>query len=257
MQGLQIKTTQHVAIVYSPAGLGERIIAYILDWFVLGAYFFLLIYLGTHIQIDLPNWLDALIFFVPILLYDLVLEITLQGQSFGKKIMGLRVISMDGASPTGAQLVLRWCFRLIDIFLFIPGAVATLSIVLSGKGQRVGDRVAGTAVIKLSGNVAARLNLLDPIEQDYEPSFPEVTFLQQKDIDIVQEVVDVLEMQQKKQFLKEKIKSQAEEVPLSPAQETLLVQTCQKLCDILDIPRQNPSLTFLKTLLKDYYYAAK
>jgi hypothetical protein len=152
---------------------------------------------------------------------------------------------------------LRWCFRLIDIFLFIPGAVATLSIVLSGKGQRVGDRVAGTAVIKLSGNVAARLNLLDPIEQDYEPSFPEITFLQQKDIDIVQEVVDVLEMQQKKQFLKEKIKSQAEEVPLSPAQETLLVQTCQKLCDILDIPRQNPSLTFLKTLLKDYYYAAK
>lgn len=67
------------------------------------------------------------------------------GATPGKKIMGLKVISLEGSPLTLAQAtyrdLLRWYF---DFFLIIPAIVA---ILLTKNRQRVGDLVANTMVV--------------------------------------------------------------------------------------------------------------
>jgi|GEM_PF-4770533 len=66
------------------------------------------------------------------------------GQTFGKKILGLSVVTEDGSKLTRRQCIIREFFRYIDLFLLIPG---TTSFLLSDKNQRLGDRFAQTLVV--------------------------------------------------------------------------------------------------------------
>jgi hypothetical protein len=43
---------------------------------------------------------------------------------------------------------MRWIFSFIDFYI-LSGALAVLIIAVGGKGQRLGDIVAGTSVVKL------------------------------------------------------------------------------------------------------------
>jgi uncharacterized RDD family membrane protein YckC len=67
-----------------------------------------------------------------------------QGTTPGKKIFGLRVVSLRGPRLTLGQCALRETLRLVDLGLLFPGLIATLA---SRKGQRLGDMAAGTMVV--------------------------------------------------------------------------------------------------------------
>ncbi len=76
--------------------------------------------------------------------YFAVLEAR-DGRSLGKRLLGLRVLQLDGTPCTTLGAVLRNVFRLIDAF---PGfyAVALVSLAGSRRKQRIGDQAAGTSV---------------------------------------------------------------------------------------------------------------
>jgi uncharacterized RDD family membrane protein YckC len=67
------------------------------------------------------------------------------GRSLGKRLLGLRVLQLDGTPCTRLAAVLRNLFRIIDAF---PGfyAVALVSLAGSPRKQRIGDQAAGTSV---------------------------------------------------------------------------------------------------------------
>ena len=67
-----------------------------------------------------------------------------KGQTIGKKIMGLSVISLKQGPLSWSQCILREFLRYVDLFLYLPGLI---SILLSDKNQRIGDRAASTLVV--------------------------------------------------------------------------------------------------------------
>ena len=92
------------------------------------------------------GWL-VVVFFLPVVFYDLISEILLDGQSVGKKVMGIKVVSLNGAQPSLGQYLLRWVFRIVD-FSFSGSLVAVIMVAVTEKKQRLGDMLAGTTWLK-------------------------------------------------------------------------------------------------------------
>ena len=59
----------------------------------------------------------------PVLFYYPVMEILTNGQTIGKKIMGIRVITLEGGQASVSQYLLRWIFRPVDFPLWIFVAI--------------------------------------------------------------------------------------------------------------------------------------
>jgi len=66
------------------------------------------------------------------------------GATPGKRILGLKVVSLDGTRLTLWQCVLRETFRYVDFLLLLPGPISCLA---TDRRQRLGDLVAGTMVV--------------------------------------------------------------------------------------------------------------
>ena len=108
MEYVRIDTTQNVAIDYEIASLGERILAYLVDLLVFVAYGITWLTIMSGIQ-DYISFADALIWIIllPLFFYDLLCEVVMNGQSFGKKAMKIKVVKLDGSEPTfGSYLLL-------------------------------------------------------------------------------------------------------------------------------------------------------
>ncbi|MBT1701624.1 RDD family protein, partial [Fulvivirgaceae bacterium PWU4] len=97
-------------------------------------------------------------------LYSLVFETLNKGQSIGKMALRIQVIKVAGGKITFSDYAARWVFRLIDIY-FSLGAIASILVVSSAKGQRIGDVVANTAVVKTSPKMNLNLDDLLAIHQ--------------------------------------------------------------------------------------------
>jgi uncharacterized RDD family membrane protein YckC len=68
------------------------------------------------------------------------------GATLGKRMVGICVVSEDGARLTFGAAVVRNLLRLVDgLFFYLVGAIFALA---SPRGQRVGDRAAHTLVVR-------------------------------------------------------------------------------------------------------------
>ena len=192
---ITIQTTQNVAIDYDLANLGLRIGACLLDlilvlftWWIL-----ILIYFGLFGDDvgDSLIYLMGPIFFI--LIYYFCLETFNQGQTIGKKILNMRVVRIDGRDPTPADFLARTIFFLIDV-LFTLGAAATIMVATSQDKQRLGDLVAGTAVILTNPRSVFTLEEIMGIKNrsDYEPVFPGVQRFTDTDMMVVKQTLDRL-----------------------------------------------------------------
>ena len=154
MKTSDIITSQFVSLTQTPAGVAERLVARIIDYIVIGVYFF-----GLWTAFDKYNWLldplglgDSLfrvlyilLLLSPILCYSVICEFFLDGRTLGKMIMKTRVVMVDGSAPTLGAILLRWLFLLIDVYLMNIGIIA---IICTRRNQRLGDLAAGTMVIR-------------------------------------------------------------------------------------------------------------
>jgi len=68
----------------------------------------------------------------------------IDGRSIGKRIIGLRVVALDGTRATPGKILLRNLMRILDVNLLLP----LLFVWLSPMRQRIGDLAAGTIVIE-------------------------------------------------------------------------------------------------------------
>jgi hypothetical protein len=127
-----------------------------------------------------------IIIMLPLMFYSIVQESVFEGQTFGKRLLKLKVVKIDGYQANFGDYFIRWLFRLIDVFSN-SGLVALVSIVVSKKSQRLGDITAGTAVISLKNNVTINSTILEEIDGEYQPIYPLVIKLSDNDIRIIKE----------------------------------------------------------------------
>src|ERR1700761_3904377 len=142
-----VQTAQNIEIEYEIGGLGERILARLID-FAVFIPFVIALFIAAAAQMDnIALGIFGVVLVLIYAFYDLVFEVFFNGQSIGKRVMKIRVISLDGARPKFSQYLLRWLFRLVDFSM--TGAVcALICAAVTKNGQRLGDIVAGTALVK-------------------------------------------------------------------------------------------------------------
>jgi len=194
MANLQINTTQNVNLDYKIVGLGERILAFLIDGFILYMYAFLVDLISDALGLIYDDsWtlrgLAALIF-LPAMGYSLLMHSLFNGQTVGKMLLGMRVVRLDGGPVHWSNLLVRWMLRLVDIWLFL-GTVGILSILFSQRGQRVGDAAAGTVVISTKKKTKISHTLLEEVEEAYTPQFTNVTLLSDKDVRLIKETYHI------------------------------------------------------------------
>ena len=237
MNTISITTSQNIEVEYTLGSLGDRILGRIIDGFVLAAYAFALaaiIGFGNIGDYLTSNYWMIIVLVFPVVFYDLVCEMAFNGQSVGKKVMGIKVISLSGEQPSFSQYLVRWLLRLVD-FSFSGSLVALIMVAVSDKKQRLGDLAAGTVLVKTQPRTSFEETIYVPTtENTYTVVYPEVANLRDHDVQLVREVISSV------------YKSQNYQVAL---------QAQAKLEEVLGIrSRHEQPMDFLRTVLADYNY---
>ena len=230
MERIQIDTTQNVAIEYEAAGLGERFIAGLIDYTILGIYMLAAMYFMTEISAVFPEWVIMLIVAFPLWLYHLLCELFMNGQSIGKRQMNIKVINIQGLPVSFASYFIRWLFRLIDVFMTF-GGLAVLTIVMNGRGQRIGDIAAGTAVVSLKSRKQLSDTLFEFTDEDYQVTFQQVQALSDKDIALIKDIMNAAK---------------------GTGNNQVILALEAKVKGLLNVESNLPPRIFLQTVLKDY-----
>jgi uncharacterized RDD family membrane protein YckC len=158
MRKIEIITPQNVPIQYQLANVRERAIAFMLDMLILLiSLLFLFLLLQTLGSEDSQQLIYLGVLLPIFLFYSFAFELFLNGQTPGKKVVGLRIVKLSGNELSISDYTLRWAFRWIDIWGSF-GAIAALKISASYNGQRIGDLLADTSVIKIKPDFNVTLN---------------------------------------------------------------------------------------------------
>jgi uncharacterized RDD family membrane protein YckC len=238
MDNFQIETAQNITIQQNVAHITTRIGSYLIDLLIIVSYVILLMFIMSWLNYKpgMQEWSVYLLLSLPILFYSLVFEILLNGQTPGKYANDLRVVKLDGSKPTLGSYLLRWMLRIIDLSL-ASGSVAVLTILLSGKGQRLGDIAAGTTVISEKKGISLKDALIADFPENYSPTFPQVTLLSDAD------------MQRIKKVYSEALKKR---------KHSVILKLHIKILEITGIKTDLKPMDLITTVVKDYhYYTAK
>lgn len=150
-QHLEIETPEHVVIDYEIAGLGSRALAALVDTAILAVTLVAMLLLGFWLQSRLPGVpvvaVVVMASFVTLWGYFTLFEGFREGQTPGKKWLGIRVILETGHGVTFRESAIRNLIRLAD-FLPPPYLLGALFVAIDPKGRRLGDLVAGTVVVR-------------------------------------------------------------------------------------------------------------
>ncbi|WP_454832881.1 RDD family protein [Pseudoxanthomonas wuyuanensis] len=141
----EVITPEGVALHLPAAGPVPRAIAWALDLAIrLGVLMILAMILAMLGRIGQGIHLIAL--FLIFWGYPIVLEALWNGQTVGKKALGLRVVAADGAPVGWLAAITRNLLRTVDMlpFGYAAGLAASL---IDPHGRRLGDMVAGTLVV--------------------------------------------------------------------------------------------------------------
>lgn len=190
MEQFQIETAQNISIDQNTAHLGERMLAFIIDTLVIVIYYVLMIWLLMALDVDAGDqWAIFMVAGLPAFLYYLVLETFMDGKTVGKHLMQIRVVKLDGSKPDFSSYFMRWILRIVDVSIS-SGGVAVFTILMRGKGQRVGDIAAGTTVVSEKKRIFLKDTLLRELPLDYVPQFPQVTVFTDTEMGMIKDMYD-------------------------------------------------------------------
>ncbi len=258
MSIISINTAFNIDLEFEIAEFHKRLLAYIIDFVLLIIYLYsmkTLLYKVFLAGEEASVGLDILVISTPMLLYSLLTELLMNGQTIGKKLMGIRVISLEGGEPTLGQFLLRWMTKFFEWpFLFgyiafsrfdlvgyafitgLFGIAVVIIIAVSPKNQRLGDMIAGTVVV----NARSALTVADTVfmninKADYKVMFPQVMRLSDRDINTIKGVLT--------QAAKRNNYDMCHRVAM-------------KIKEVLNIETDMHVDQFLEKLLEDYNYLA-
>jgi uncharacterized RDD family membrane protein YckC len=250
MLTVKLDTGFNIEIDFPISPFHRRMFAYILDTMTMIIYGLLCNKIAGYLpqkNISGNTWLIILIGF-PVVFYYPILEILTNGQTIGKKIMGIRVITLDGGHASISQYILRWVFRLADFPFWIFGAIALGSlpwwlsfllfsgiacVIISDKSQRIGDIVAGTIVIFTRSSTSWQDTVFIEVESNYEARYPQVMQMSDKDINSLKTIISTVKKSRN---------------------HDLAFRIAERIKWKLQIQGDQDALDFLETLLKDYNY---
>jgi uncharacterized RDD family membrane protein YckC len=255
---IQIGTAFNIDLEFEIAEFHKRLFAYMIDYLLLIIFLYsmkYLLYTGLEVEFQENAGLDILVISLPMLLYSLLTELWLNGQTLGKKLMAIRVISLEGGEPTFGQYLLRWITKFFEwpfffgyiafsnnnvmLYTFITGlfGIAVVIVIsVTKRSQRLGDLVAGTVVV----NTKSALTVADTVfmqinKTDYKVMYPQVMRLSDRDINTIKGV-------------------------LTQASKSNNYDMCQrvsmKVKEVLNIQSDMHVDQFLEKLLEDYNYLA-
>lgn len=206
MAKLNVLTPFNIELEFDIAPLGKRALAYFVDVMVGVVYVLLLRLTILETAVDFEGLLDVSQFFLivlPLFFYHFVSEMLMNGQSAGKKIVGIRVVNKNGNAASISQYLLRWILSLPNV-LFAPvagyliwyspwlsfvalGILALPDIIcyaVTKSGQRIGDLAANTVVVNTRHSMDIEQTIFREVSTDtgYQPKYPEVMRLTDKDI---------------------------------------------------------------------------
>lgn len=262
MAAIKVPTSFNIDVEFEIPEFYRRLIALLIDFLI--EYFYFRIALefyksivrgSNFMDVDTGYNLQALVvlLFLPLLIYHVVLEITMNGQSIGKKIMALRVVNENGGRASISQFLIRWLLRDIWFLLlfaiglqgsgaesvFIILAVIAFFIteivlvVSSKKGQRIGDILAHTILIRTNRQSSIEETIFQEVADNYMPSFPQIMQLSDRDINAIK---SILETARKK------------------GDVDMAASASEKIKTHLKIDTTMSPFEFLDILLKDYNY---
>lgn len=146
-------TPEAVRLDMPEATVGSRGIAVLVDWLLQLIIGFVL-YFGSAFFFDIPGipeWVPGSVALIlPFLLlfgYPITFETVWRGRTPGKALLGLRVVTVEGAPISFRHAAIRSGLGLIDFFVTV-GVAAVVSSLVSRHHQRLGDFVAGTVVLR-------------------------------------------------------------------------------------------------------------
>lgn len=166
-----IQSPEGVPLTLKVAGLGVRIAAQLADLLLTLATAGAILILLAVLNLTEPHTLfgiAAMLFFLARVPYYVITELIWNGQTLGKRLMKIKVVSHDGRSLSTHAIVLRNLMKEAEIFL--PGTlvltldatspvaslvalawviIAFLIPLMNPYRQRLGDLLAGTHVIHL------------------------------------------------------------------------------------------------------------
>ncbi len=240
MSNLHINTTQNINLFFTTATIGERMLAYLVDLVIQIAYFIIVAFIlldNIFNNSDYSTSIALLLIALPIMFYSLVCESTMEGQTFGKKLLKIKVVKIDGYQAGFFDYFVRWIFAIVDIQMgFIPGVIAMVS---TKHTQRLGDLAAGTAVISEKSKYNISHTILMEITEDYKPYFSRNQMILFSDNDI--------------RIIKENF-----ELTNKSKNAVLLKKIAEKIYDVTKLADKFESdKKLIETFLKDYnYYTA-
>lgn len=256
MSIIQIATPFNIDIEFEIAEFHKRLLAYIIDFVILMIYMISMMYImfgEFRISDESSLGFVILVLVLPMLFYTFLTELWLNGQTIGKKILRIRVVSLDGGEATLGQSMLRWFLRFYEwgfiftaifffnfvtafLILLFGGITAVVIIAVTPNNQRLGDLIAGTVVV----NTRSLLSVNDTIfmevnSADYKVAFPDVMRLSDRDINTIKGVM-----------------TQANKT----GNYDMCNRVAMKVKDVLKINTHMHPDQFLEKLLEDYNYLA-
>lgn len=258
MSIIRISTAFNIDLEFEIAPFHKRLFAYIIDFVILVIYLVSmksLLYGRFEINPEDNVGLDILIISFPMLLYSLITEVLMNGQTVGKKLMSIRVISLDGGEPTFGQYLLRWITKFFEwpflfgyvmyseraLFAYIIvtgffGIAVVILIAATKKSQRLGDLAAGTVVVDTKSSLSvADTVFMDVKNENYKVQFPEVMRLSDGDINTIKTVITQARKRNN---------------------DDMSYRVEAKVKQVLSIQSNLPPTAFLEKLLEDYNYLA-
>ena len=197
-----------------------------------------------------------LLFPLPIFFYHPLCEIFFNGQSVGKKIFGLRVVSEDGSRPSISQFIIRAIIRAADLaiaailvlnfavlfdkslrFILLASFLVLIADVIlvaaSRKSQRLGDMIAHTIVVSTRMRGKMEESVFIEVADNYVPVFPQIMNLSDSDINAIKSILDSATKR---------------------SDYNLATIASEKIKNHLKIETSMSPFDFLETLMKDYNY---
>lgn len=234
MTKIKITTTQNIDIEYELATVFDRMLAWLIDFAVIVGYVIIAFTVANAIWGSELTSYGVLALVTPVALYHLLSEALLNGKSLGKMALRIKVVRLDGSPAHLGNYLLRWFMRLIDTDpFFFYGSFGIGAISLSSKGQRLGDVLAGTTVIKENRRLSLRDTIFAKTGEDYEAAFPTVTRLTDRDVNTLREVLSLFRADYNRK---------------------LLNVAANRLCHVLEVvpPGNMDAERFLRTVIRDY-----